>query len=137
MSLYLGLGDSTALAKKEGDRPLDPSDGESAMRTRMLILVLLLNGCTTYTSHTGVLRQSLVDGDYEAAALSLDRFRKGPNRLLYLLENGLVSHYRGEYDRSNRYFEAAERLADRLFTKSLTRELVSFVTNDAVRALQR
>ena len=62
------------------------------------------------------------------------RHERGPARLLYLMENGLIAHYRGEYHASNRFFEVAERLSDRLFTRSLSREVASLITNDQVRA---
>ena len=77
---------------------------------------------------------SLADGHYETALQTLGKARKGPARLLYLMENGLIAHYRGEYHASNRFFEVAERLSDRLFTRSLSREAASLITNDQVRA---
>ncbi len=99
-----------------------------------LLLWVFLSGCATYTHNAANFRSSLVDGHYETALQSLGKARKGPARLLYLMENGLIAHYRGEYRASNRFFEVAERLSDRLFTRSLSREAVSLVTNDQVRA---
>ena len=43
------------------------------------------------------------------------------------------AYNRGDYELSNRYFETAERVADHLFTRSLSREAASFLTNDEVR----
>ena len=99
-----------------------------------LLLFVLLTGCATYTHNAATFRSSLVDGRFETALQNLGKARKGPARLLYLLENGLIAHYKGEYHISNHYFENAERLADRLFTRSLSREVASLVTNDQVRA---
>ena len=99
-----------------------------------LLILLCLTGCATYTHNIAAFRSSLAQGDYTEAMESLAGARKGPNRLLFLLENGLAAHYQGQYQRSNVFFEDAERLADRLFTRSVTREVASLITNDAVRA---
>lgn len=99
-----------------------------------LLLCVFFTGCATYTHNAATFRSSLAGGHYETALQTLGEARKGPARLLYLMENGLIAHYRGEYHASNRYFEAAERLADRLFTRSLSREAASLITNDQVRA---
>ncbi len=99
-----------------------------------LIVLIALTGCATYAHNTGAFRNNLAQGNYEDALESLGEARKGANRLLFLLENGLVAHSQGNYRMSNTYFDRAERLADRLFTRSLSREIASLVTNDAVRA---
>lgn len=99
-----------------------------------LLLCVVLSGCATYTHNAVTFRSSLAGGHYETALQTLGNARKGPARLLYLMENGLISHYRGEYHASNRFFESAERLSDRLFTRSLSREVTSLITNDQVRA---
>ncbi len=99
-----------------------------------LLLCVFFSGCATYTHNAVTFRSSLAGGHYETALQTLGNARKGPARLLYLMENGLISHYRGEYHASNRFFESAERLSDRLFTRSLSREVASLITNDQVRA---
>lgn len=99
-----------------------------------LLVCVFFSGCATYTHNAVTFRSSLAGGHYETALQTLGNARKGPARLLYLMENGLISHYRGEYHASNRFFESAERLSDRLFTRSLSREVASLVTNDQVRA---
>ena len=99
-----------------------------------LFLCFFSTGCATYTHNAATFRNSLARGHYETALQTLGKARKGPARLLYLMENGLIAHYRGEYHASNRFFEGAERLADRLFTRSLSREAASLITNDQVRS---
>jgi len=99
-----------------------------------LLVLTALPGCATYAQFTGDLQRDLARGDYEAALGTLNDADSGANRLLFLMENGLVAHDRGHYEQSNVYFERAERLADRLFTRSLSREVAALVTNDAVRA---
>ena len=99
-----------------------------------LLLCVFFTGCATYTRNAASFRSSLAAGHYETAIQSLGKARNGPARLLYLMENGIIAHYRGQYQASNRYFEDAERLSDRLFTRSLSREAASLITNDQVRA---
>ncbi|MCZ6633783.1 MAG: hypothetical protein O7G87_10275 [bacterium] len=107
------------------------------LRLFNLLLILLLattTGCATYALHTHDFRTQLAGGHFEQALSSLKGVNKKTNRLLYHMENGLVEHYRGQFQASNKHFETAERLSDRLFTRSLSKEIASFVTNDAVRS---
>ena len=71
--------------------------------------------------------------DYEAALEKLEKPSGDTNKLLYRLERGLILHYQGEWRSSNGQFDKAERLIDKLYTKSASRELGAFVTNDAIR----
>ncbi len=103
------------------------------LKALCLLPLLLTSGCATYALYTGDLRERLALTDYDGFVRSLDRSRKGPNQLLYLMEKGLVERYRGNYEQSNTNFDQAERLSDRLFTRSLSREAAALVTNDAVR----
>ncbi len=108
------------------------------MRTQALKLVvfalwLTLTGCTTYARFTGDFRTDLATRNYDAALTHLEDANKSGNKLLFLLENGLIAHYQERYETSNRYFAAAERLSDELYTRSISREAAALVTNDAVR----
>lgn len=105
------------------------------MKTLFLTLSLgiALHGCTTYAHFSGDIRNSLRARNYEAARAQIAKSKKGGNQLLYFLENGLLAHYEGRYAASNRYFADAERLSDKLFTRSVSREAAALVTNDAVR----
>ena len=110
------------------------------LRLFNLLLILLLattTGCATYALHTHDFRTQLAGGHFEQALSSLKGVDKKTNRLLYHMENGLVEHYRGQFQASNKHFETAERLSDRLFTRSLSKEIASFVTNDAVRSYRQ
>lgn len=98
-----------------------------------LAICLTLTGCTTYAQFTGDFRADLRGQNYDSALAHLNDSKKSGNRLLYLLENGLIAHYQGRYEASNCYFADAERLSDQLYTKSVSREAASLLTNDAVR----
>lgn len=94
-----------------------------------------LAGCAAYYAvGMGGPLKKLSRGDYAGALAKLEKPSGDTNKLLYRLERGLILHYQGEYERSNREFEKAERLVDKHYTRSLSREVASLITNDAIRA---
>ena len=72
--------------------------------------------------------------DWEGALRKLDKPLGDTNMLLYRLEKGLILHYAGNYTGSNGQFEKAEKLIDRHYTRSISREVAALLTNDAIRA---
>jgi hypothetical protein len=55
----------------------------------------------------------------------------GPNRqLLYNLDSGMINMECGYYEKSNKSFHAADDLAEKLWTKSISKEAASFLLND-------
>ncbi len=55
------------------------------------------------------------------------------NEFLYNMDIGTLYHYSGAYDSSNGYLLRAADIYDQLFTRSVTNEALSFLTNDNVR----
>ncbi|MFQ5560624.1 MAG: COG3014 family protein [Nitrospinota bacterium] len=55
-------------------------------------------------------------------------------KLLYLLDSGMVNFLCGQHEKSNRFFHEAEELAEKLWTKSVSREMASYLVNDYTRA---
>ena len=97
-------------------------------------LCLILTGCAAgYSGFMAGSLNSLGNRDYARALERLEEPKGKTNRLLYQLERGLILHYQGEYESSNQEFEAAERLIDQLYARSVSREIASLVTNDAIR----
>jgi uncharacterized protein len=92
--------------------------------------VLLLGGCTTYSDKFAKLRPQFVDGQYEAALTTVEQESGSKDRLLYYLERGLILHFAGRYTESNVEFSAADRLADDLYTKSISEGALSLISND-------
>jgi hypothetical protein len=52
--------------------------------------------------------------------------------VLYFLDKGMLSHYAGEYGESSRLLENGERAIEEAFTKSVSREIGSYLLNDTV-----
>jgi len=98
-------------------------------------LLLSLSGCAaSYSSYVSRSLSQLRQGNYADALDRLEKPNGKTNMLLYRLERGLIFHYQGLYAQSNAEFERAERLIDRLYTRSVSREAAAFLTNDAIVA---
>ena len=87
-----------------------------------------------YSSYVSRSLSQLRQGNYADALDQLEKPNGKTNMLLYRLERGLIFHYQGLYAQSNAEFERAERLIDRLYTRSVSREAAAFLTNDAIVA---
>jgi len=109
--------------------------GVAAPATAGALLLLLvgtcLTGCSTYVERHRLLRDDLAGGDFDAALEVIDEGAKGHDRLLNLLESGLVLHYADRWRESNAVFEEAELLAADLYTRSISQAALSLITNDA------
>lgn len=86
-------------------------------RIKLLLLtsiVLLLAGCASYPERMARMKQDFVLGDYEAAlaAIDPDDCEGGGDQLLYLLERATIKQNMGDFEGSNRDFEAAYRVIE-------------------------
>lgn len=95
-----------------------------------------LAGCASTGRVEKQLTEQLKLGNYPAAIQLVDAERerafRGKNRLLYFLERGMLLHDAGRYAESNAAFEEAKRLGNALYTRSLSGEGISLMTNDYV-----
>lgn len=89
-----------------------------------------LAGCASYTNVALEVRDPLARGDAAAAEAFLVDKKPGGDGLPYLMELGLVLREGGQLDRSNETFESAEVLIDELFTRSISKEALAFLTSD-------
>ena len=98
-----------------------------------VLVLTALTGCADYRRALERSSALALSGEYDGALAVLEKSslaRSDKNRLLFLMEKGLLLHLDGEYVRSNEVFEEADRLVEQLFTRSLSAETLSFVTND-------
>lgn len=95
-----------------------------------------LVGCASTGRVQQQLAQQTLLGDYAAALQTIESERnrsyRGKNRLLYYLDRGMLLHLDGQYAESNASFEEAKRIGNELYTKSLSSEGISLMTNDYV-----
>jgi hypothetical protein len=104
------------------------------------VLPALVLGATLGCAGTGgyypKLDALLAEGAFGTAATFTESNRSqvfGSNSdFLYHLEMGMLHQLAGNYQESNRLFEHAKLLGQRLFTKSLSRGAASFLVNDRV-----
>jgi hypothetical protein len=104
-------------------------------RARLAALVVLLcvgggAGCSSYSQKALRVRDPLVRGDAASAQAFLEDEKPGGDGLPYLMELGLVLRVQGEFARSNETFDQAENLIEDLYTKSISKRILSLATSD-------
>jgi tetratricopeptide (TPR) repeat protein len=110
------------------------------MGLRILSIALaLLCGCGhALRSNQASLRQYVGRGDYGPAMSKLSE-AKGTiygeaDRVVYWLNEGLLLHQLGQYEKSNEDLHQADSAAEDLYTKSISRIAASMVTNAMAQA---
>lgn len=107
------------------------------VRFRLLFWVLLgaLSGCSAATQVQQQVQTLSIAGKYDAALAKLDESalaKSSRDRLLCLMTRGLLLHEQGNYRQSNEVFEQADQLSEELFTRSISAESLSFLSNDQI-----
>jgi len=99
----------------------------------VLLLIVVSSACSPHRDLYPKIDRLAVAGKYADAAqlVKANKNKYGErNEVLYNLDLGVMSHYAGEYEASNKAFEEAERIMDDLFTKSISGEVGAFLSND-------
>jgi uncharacterized protein len=100
----------------------------------LLIGVLLLTGCSGSMAHYVGIERSLSAGQPDHAAQVLQSAQQAygsKDRLLYLLEEGMVLHLAGRYADSNRVLEEAHHMVEDLYTTHIRDEAAALLVNEA------
>ncbi len=100
----------------------------------ILIILLITAGCATYYQRNIKFQELFIQGKIEDAEKELKknkRAAKDKNRLLYYLQNGVVSHILGKYEESNNFFEDAYIFTEDL-QKNYAAEAFSLLYNPEV-----
>lgn len=100
----------------------------------IIVLFFVLVGCTATSPLIQPQINSLViAGKYENAIKILTLNEQGYgnlNKLLYLMDRGLVYHYAGNFRESVKEFENAKRMYDQLYTISISKQAKTWIAND-------
>jgi uncharacterized protein len=99
-----------------------------------LLILLMLTGCRTYYQRQQEFHEHFRSGQMEQAARVLQqdtRSAKNRNRLLHLLNQGVVHHMLQDYQASNQFFEEAFILGED-FRRDYLDEALALVTNPNV-----
>lgn len=98
-------------------------------------LSLFLCSCGASTEFYRNVEQHISEGKYATAIQGVRDHRDAygdKSEVLYNLDLGLLFHYAGQPDSSIPYFFAAEKLIEDLYTKSISQQALSFLTNDNI-----
>lgn len=106
----------------------------------VLLLAFMLSGCAgSYYDTMHEVQQAVQAGDYQRADELLVQYEdlaEGKDRLLYLLDKGLIAHLNGQYRESNRVFEEAAFLIEQLDYISLTGTASEWIINETTQPYQ-
>lgn len=98
----------------------------------VLIGAFALGGCATYSSSFGVIEHDLSVRQYDAALQGIEKQAEPKkDRVLYLLNKGMVLRMKGDFAGSNQALEAAKAEMERLYAVSVSENTLSFIVNDA------
>ncbi|GAB4301781.1 MAG: hypothetical protein Kow0090_17320 [Myxococcota bacterium] len=99
--------------------------------------VFLFASCASFAQKTHKFRASMESGGYDRALLELEQngdINNDKNRVLYLLDKGMILHLAGRYEESNKVFELAERQSEEYWATSVSEEVASMLTSDDIKA---
>jgi hypothetical protein len=94
------------------------------LRISAALAVIMLSACvSTYQKSAASAHNAFFSGDYDRALKLIDEVKPARrDKLLHLLDRGMILHAAGKYEESNVVLTEAEELSDALSVKSLTRE---------------
>ena len=98
---------------------------------------LFFVSCSTMDDYDfATVNQSLNTGEYEVAYQVItgdsERIYSSHDEVLQSLDLGILSHYAGEYQRSNKELTQAERKIEEYYAKSITQSISSYLVNDTI-----
>jgi hypothetical protein len=103
-----------------------------------LLLAVFLTGCASLPSYNKVTRL-VNEGSYEEAIAVIEKSKKkygSRNLVLYYLDMGLLHHYAGLWEESNRYFTLADETIVLYYRQSFLNQTASFILNDQTLTYQ-
>lgn len=105
--------------------------------SRLLFVMLLLavGGCASHSSQFAPIVAELAGHNVDAALELLDK-KEPPkrDRLLWMMNRGMLLRMIGEFDASNQEFAAAKQLVWKLDALSLREQVTALAINDATRS---
>lgn len=112
---------------------------ESDFRTLMykicllLLMSLLMGGCTSYAKKAGSIRDSLFAGQIDLAIAALEKEDRSEKDVLVSLNKGMLRRMVNDFRGSNQILEVAKRRIESLYGVSVTEQLGAVAINDTLR----
>ncbi|MHB1237690.1 MAG: COG3014 family protein [Gallionella sp.] len=99
----------------------------------LAVVLFGLQGCATYSSSFRAVDRDLAAQNYDAALSDNAKESKSPkDRVLYLLNKGMILRMKRDFKDSNLAFGAAKAEMDRLYAASVTENALSVMVNDSM-----
>ncbi len=101
------------------------------------ILAVLMGGlvaCASYSGKMKEMREAYASGDFDAAYEALNKSGlkdQSSDELLWHLETAMIYDRQGDYEKSRKLLLDADKIADDLFTVSVSKTASTFVTNES------
>lgn len=99
----------------------------------IIVGLFLFSSCAPSIKHYPRINQYLLCSDYDSAYKVVQQSKNTyaeRNAVLYYLDEGIILHFAGRYRESNQSLSKAESIMDELYTKSISKEVASFVISD-------
>ena len=97
--------------------------------------VAALTACATFSDTIQSTERSLAQQQPKAALAEYEKLKpNSADRVLYLMNTGMLQRMAGDYDASTRSLEEAKGLIEQLRALSLREQALSFTVNDASKA---
>lgn len=107
------------------------------MRIALCLCAAAFAGCASLAEKDIRARSVFSEGRFDRAARMLDRTygpdAEGKDRILFLLERGIILHAAADYRESNKYLLEAARLAEEMDIILLSEEAGAIITNENLR----
>ncbi|MDD5056375.1 MAG: hypothetical protein PHQ60_00785 [Sideroxydans sp.] len=106
--------------------------GKFFIRLCALVCVLAFSGCATYSTSFESIEHSLATQQYDTALKAIEaQSQDKRERVLYLLNKGMVLRMKHDYAASNQSLEAAKQQMEKLYAASISQNALTFIVNDA------
>ncbi len=103
----------------------------------ILAAIVILPGCATYSSSFAKVENSAANRDLDGAVKSLDELKlTGSDEALHHLNKGSLLRMQGRFAESNKHFDVAKSMAERLNAISVSEQAGSLVVSDTVKAYE-
>ncbi|MCX8093600.1 MAG: hypothetical protein N3E50_05485 [Candidatus Goldbacteria bacterium] len=97
-----------------------------------LFLLIIIASCATFNFYNKI-DTAILSGNFTEADQIIEQEKNkyaGEHELLYYFDKGAILQMAGDYDGSTEHLNNAELKIESLYTKSVTKELSSYFTND-------
>ncbi len=102
------------------------------IQAAVLLVLLVLSGCATYSDSFSAIERDLATQQFDAALQRIEAQAGQKNqRVLYLLNKGMVLRMQRDFAGSNLALEAAKQEIEQLYASSVSENALSFIVNDA------